>query len=79
MWGYGGTHSAFGLESFNGHLKHLFHSRANVIDQLVFNIDVQQTLQLVYPLLNSKCGHLKNMQKIYEHTFIVGNASKKLI
>ena len=34
--------------------KHLFHSRANIVDQLFFNIDVQQTLQLLHPVLQQE-------------------------
>lgn len=51
LWGSLWMHSAFGFESKNGHLKHLHHSWADIVDQLVFNIDVQQTLQLLHPEL----------------------------
>ena len=54
LWGPLWTHSAFGFESKNGHLKHLFHSRSNIVDQLVFNIDIQQTIQLLHPMLQQK-------------------------
>lgn len=56
LWGPLWTHSAFGFESKNGHLKHLYHSQADIVDQLVFNIDVQQTLQLLHPELQQKAS-----------------------
>ncbi len=40
LWGPLWTHSDFGFESYNGHLKYLFHSRLNILDQLVFNLDI---------------------------------------
>ena len=42
------THSAFGFESKNGHLKRFIHARGNVVPQLMFNVDVSHTLQLVH-------------------------------
>ncbi len=38
LWGPLWTHSAFGFESYNGHLKYLFHSRSVIVDQLVSNL-----------------------------------------
>ena len=54
LWGPLWTHSAFGFENKNGHLKYLFHSRSDFVDQLVFNMDVQQTLQLIQPILQEQ-------------------------
>lgn len=54
LWGPLWTHSAFGFESHNGSLKHLFHSWSNIVDQLVFNVEVQQTLQLLQPTLQQE-------------------------
>ena len=48
LWGPLWTHSAFSYESKNGQLKHLFHGRSAIVHQLMFNIDVSQTLQLVH-------------------------------
>ena len=90
LWGPLWTHSAFGFESYNGHLKYLFHSRAEIVDQLVFNVDVQQTLQLLYPyLLKSESAELldflsrktqnRAMHKIGEHTYILGKTMRKHI
>lgn len=93
LWGPLWTHSAFGFESYNGHLKYLFHSRAKIVDQLVFNLDVQQTLQLLHPCL-MKCesaelldflavmngkNRNRDMQKIGEHTYILGKTMQKHI
>ena len=77
-------------ESYNGHLKYLFHSRAKIVDQLVFNVDVQQTLQLLnLYLLKSESAELldflsrktqnRTMHKIGEHTYILGETMRKHI
>lgn len=93
LWGPLWTHSAFGFESYNGHLQYLFHSRANIIDQLVFNIDIQQTLQLLQPSLikhessdvmehlhiKRKPAYNTRMQKIEDHIYIVGKTIQRNI
>lgn len=48
LWGPLWTHSAFGFESKNGHLKNLIHAKSSILDQLVFSIDVAQTTQLLH-------------------------------
>lgn len=53
LWGPLWTHSAFGFESKNGHIKNLFHGNTCVTDQLVFVTDVIQTLQIVQHSLDS--------------------------
>lgn len=86
LWGPLWTHSAFGFESKNGILKRLIHSRGNVVPQLLFNIDVAYTLQLVHHKLaehesdetmaflnkSSKLAPRPNMAKIGEHAYIIG-------
>lgn len=47
LWGPLWTHSVFSFESKNGHLKKLIHSKTNVLEQLIFSVDVQQTMDLV--------------------------------
>lgn len=92
LWGPLWTHSAFGFESCNGHLKYLFHSQANIIDQLVFNVDIQQTLQLLQPLLFNHepdvleflnirriLSYSKKMKKIDDHMYILGKTVQKTI
>ncbi len=51
LWGPLWTHSAFGFESMNGHLKSLFHSRYKIYDQLVFSLEVNHALQQLCPVL----------------------------
>ena len=51
LWGPLWTHSAFGFESKNGHLKYLFHGINNIIYQLLFNTDVAYSLQCVHERL----------------------------
>ena len=43
-----------GFESKNGHVKSLFHGKTAVVDQLVFVMDVTQTLQSVQNTLVSR-------------------------
>ena len=47
MWGPLWTHSSFGFENKNGHLKHFFHGKTDFVDQILFIIDVCCTLQSV--------------------------------
>ena len=82
LWGPLWTHSAFGFENKNGHLKRFFHGRGNTVPQLMFNVDVSQTLQLVHMKLmetespetisfldsSSKLAPQSNMTRISEHT-----------
>ena len=51
LWGPLWTHSAFGFESKNGRLKHLFHGNWKIIHQLLFNLNVSYTLQKVHTRL----------------------------
>ena len=47
LWGPLWTHSAFGFESMNGHLTSMLHSTYRVADQLLFSIDVHNTLSIL--------------------------------
>ena len=51
LWGPLWTHSTFAFESKNGHLKKLSHRKSCFYQQLLFNIDVCQTLQLIQPFI----------------------------
>lgn len=86
LWGPLWTHSAFGFESKNGHLKNMFHAKSSVTDQLVFAADVAQTLNLVQATLERReceatlnfiartTGHASrtNMKKISEDMYSIG-------
>ena len=92
LWGPLWTHSAFGFENKNGHLKRFIHSRGNVVSQLMFNVDVSYTLQLVHHKLaqyesnetmnflnsSSQLAPRSNMAQIGEHTYIIGHCQVKL-
>lgn len=54
LWGPLWTHSAFGFESKNGHIKSLFHGKTSITDQLVFVTDAIQTLQIVQNSLEAR-------------------------
>ena len=85
LWGPLWTHSSFGYENKNGHIKHLIHNKSDVVTQLLFNLDVTLTLQQLYPLLSEyesedtqsflDMGHLPqraNMMPLYDHVYSVG-------
>ena len=42
------THSTFGFENKNGCLKHIFHGKTNIVDQLLLNTDVLYTSHCVH-------------------------------
>ena len=48
LWGPLWTHLTFGCENKNGIIKTLSHSKYKILNQIIFNIEVQQTLQLVH-------------------------------
>lgn len=86
LWGPLWTHSAFGYESKNGHIKQFIHNKSDVVRQLLFSVDVSVTLQHIYPLLRgtethetlsylSAVGHTEvrnNMHEIQAHVYAVG-------
>ena len=47
LWGPLWTHSAFGFESMNGHLTSMIHSKYRIADQVLFAIDVSNTLGML--------------------------------
>lgn len=84
LWGPLWTHSAFGFESMNGHITGMIHSKHKIADQLVFSIDVSNTLRsLADKLLQTEteqtlsfltptCTYSKNMSQILPGTYSVG-------
>ena len=84
LWGPLWTHSAFGFESMNGHINSMIHSKYRIADQLVFSIDVSNTLstivdQLIHHeseqtlnFLNPNTGRRKNMSELTPGTYTVG-------
>lgn len=90
LWGPMWTHSAFGFESKNGHLKNMFHAKSSVLDQLMFAADFSLTLNLVQSSLEEKeseavlkfiekmTGHAPrpNMRKLAEHVYAIGRTKK---
>jgi len=51
LWAPLWTHSTFDFESKHNQLKHLFHEKHHIIQQLLFNVDIDITLQLLFPRL----------------------------
>ena len=47
LWGPLWTHSLFAYENKNGQLKRLFHGKDIIFKQLLFNVDVNLTLQFI--------------------------------
>ena len=84
LWGPLWTHSLFGFESKNGQLKRLFHGKDIIFKQIMYNIDIDMTLQLIkqsLPESNAtqfidKISHAalrNNMTRIDEHCYAVGS------
>lgn len=75
------------------HLKRFIHGRGNVVPQLLFNVDVSYTLQLVYHELakqesketmnflncSSWLAPQSNTIDIGEHTYVIGHCEVKLL
>ena len=86
LWGPLWTHSSFGFENKNGHIKNFVHNKSDVVSLLMFNIDMNITLQNISHVINqhesesttSFLRHVNhsamrsNMTKLSEHTFAVG-------
>ena len=89
-WGPLWTHSAFGFESKNGHLKNTIHGKCHALDQLVFAVDAALTLEKKKNTLNTDnddtihfianmTGHAPraNMTLAGEHLYKIGQSSAK--
>ena len=84
LWGPLWTHSTFGFESNNGSLKKFFHGRYHIHKQLIFNLNIFITLQLLHPQLANDLelatffNHMQrkelrsNMVILFDHTYRVG-------
>ena len=88
LWGPLWTHSTFAFESKNGHLKKLSHGKSSFYQQMLFNIDVSQTLQLIQPIIddtdspmqtilrsNLDIGALQDKVCIGQHTYFLNGPS----
>jgi len=90
LWGPLWTHSTFDFESKHNQLKHLFHGKHHIVQQLLFNVDIDITLQLLFPrLLQTETDNTMtylsrrkhqvsrpNMSLISEHNYVVGVCNK---
>ncbi len=91
LWGPLWTHSSFGFENKNGHLKHLFHGKTNFVHQLLFNVDICCTLQhvqkelnetelpVVLSYINKPDMHHSNMLSLGCHTYAIGKRCMKTL
>jgi len=80
------THSTFGSENKHGRLKTLFHGKHQIHQQLLFNVNVRISLQLLYPDLSvneddntvrfinrlNGASPRSNMTSIGNHMYMVG-------
>lgn len=87
LWGPLWDHSAFAFESMNGYITSMVHSKYMIADQLVFSIDICQTLQVLcdrledveseqtLSFLSDTLGkHVRNnMQEILPGTYSIGS------
>ena len=85
MWGPLWTQSTFAFANKNGHLKQLSHGKSSFYQQMLFNIDVSQTLQLIQSIskfddllmqtmLSSNLG-AQHMACIGKHTYFLNDPS----
>lgn len=88
LWGPLWTHSLFGFESMNGHITSMIHSKKKIAEQLLFSIDVCQTignladklasveseatLSFFAPLSASISQHRKDMKLIQPSIYSIG-------
>ena len=88
LWGPLWTHSLFGYESMNGHITSMIHSKRKIGEQLLFSIDVCQTVgnladrligveneatfSFIAPLSTSFAHQRKNMKLIQPGIYSVG-------
>ena len=56
LWGPLWTHLAFGFESMNGYISSMIHSKHRIADQLVFSVDVSNTLSTISDQLLHKAS-----------------------
>lgn len=91
LWGPLWTHSAFGFESFNGFLTSMVHSKFKLGDQLLFSINVSDTLTVMkgklegtetdetLEYLSVNDNHQRsNMSELLPGVYSVGNFSSSL-
>ena len=79
LWGPLWTHSLFGFENKNGHIKHLFHGNDDIHHQILHNIDASLTMQLMHHHLPdevTKYTRRRNMSILGDHCYIVGSTAK---
>ena len=87
LWGPLWTHSAFGFESMNGHIKNVIHSGYRIADQLVFSIDVSTTIGTLSDRLrdvedertlsffmssDTECVSRQNMSPLFPGSYTIG-------
>jgi len=77
LWGPLWTHSLFGYENKNGHIKGLFHGNDNIYHQIVDNVDANLTLQLMcHHFPNeadiSRPSRRRNMKQLSQHCYVLG-------
>lgn len=90
LWGPLWTHSAFGFESVNGFITSMIHSKFKLGDQLLYSLDVSDTLAVLtsrlkeveseetLEFLNMKASHHRNMSQLFPGTYSVGNFASSL-
>ena len=84
LWGPLWTHSAIGFENKNGIVKNLSHSKYQVLNQIIFNVEVEQTLQLVHHKLAqcednitmnfiNECSHFmpSDLEEVEKHVYFI--------
>ena len=76
LWGPLWTHSFFGYESKNGHIKHLFHGNDDIHHQILHNVDAILTMQLMRHHLQDEDITViprRRMSILGDHCYMIGS------
>ena len=84
LWGPLWTHSLFGYESKNGHIEYLFHGNDDIHHQILHNIDVSLTMQLMRHQLQGEATTYPNalrrtMSFLGNHCYVIGVTAKLIL
>ena len=72
LWGPLWAHSMFGFENMNGILKTTFHGTRKVVDQLVFNVTLKQTLPFILKQKQPLPSTTSDRHQLGDHLYAVG-------
>jgi len=85
LWGPLWTHSLFGYENKNGHIKHLFHGNGDIYHQIIHNVDASLTMQQMRHHIQDE-GTVSTRRRMSaigdhqgDHCYIIGSLAKAIL